>query len=388
MRAPAQGHRVPLLPGSLATVHEVVALALPGGPAFVDELRRVWDAGDAVLPVDARLPPNLLRLLLETLAPTVLVDTHGRHRLERGRPAEDDDAVVVATSGATGEPKGVVHTHRAMAASARATNAALETDPDSDRFLCCLPLHHVAGLAVVTRALASGTPLEVLPRFDAAEVEAAARTRGATLTSLVPTTLDRIDPSGYRRVVVGGATPPEGLPANVMVSYGLTETGSAVCLDGRPLAGAEVRIVDGQIQVRGPMLLRAYRDGTDPRGPGGWLATGDLGELDADGRLTVHGRADDLIITGGENVWPAPVERVLVAHPGVADAAVVGRPDPEWGQRIVALVVPADPGAPPDLAELRAWVKQHLPAHAAPRQVEWVDLVPRTSLGKVRRHLL
>ena len=132
------------------------------------------------------------------------------------------------------------------------------------------------------------------------------------------------------------------------------------------------------------MLLRAYRDGTDPKDADGWLPTGDLGDL-VDGALHVHGRRGDLIITGGENVWPTAVERALLTHPSVAEAAVVGRPDPEWGQRVVAVVVPYDPGAPPMLEELRDHVRQTLPAHAAPTVLQVVLTLPRTASGKVRR---
>jgi O-succinylbenzoic acid--CoA ligase len=149
------------------------------------------------------------------------------------------------------------------------------------------------------------------------------------------------------------------------------------------LEGVEIRADDrGQIWVRGPMLLRCYRDGTDPKDADGWFATGDLGEVFIDGSLEVSGRAGDLIITGGENVWPEPVERRLRAHPKVIDAAVVGRADPEWGQRVVALIVSDDP---PTLDELRDWVKTELPAHAAPKAIEPVSTLPRTAVGKLRR---
>ncbi len=174
-----------------------------------------------------------------------------------------------------------------------------------------------------------------------------------------------------------------------MTTYGMTETGSGIVYDGLPLDGVEVAIDDddGAILVKGPMLLRCYRDGIDPKHSGGWLATGDVGELDDDGRLVVHGRRGDLIITGGENVWPEPVEKVLATVPGVADVAVAARADPEWGQRVVAFVVPGTDG-PPTLDALRSAVKDALAAHAAPRELVLVDEVPRTALGKVRRSAL
>jgi O-succinylbenzoic acid--CoA ligase len=166
----------------------------------------------------------------------------------------------------------------------------------------------------------------------------------------------------------------------------MSETGSGVVYDGVPLDGVELRVVDGEIHVRAPMLLRCYRDGTDPKDADGWFPTGDAGAWDPVGyRLSVWGRTGDLVITGGENVWPVAVERVLATHPGVAEVAVVGRPDPEWGSRVVALVVPSDPASPPSLASLRDAVRAELPAYAAPRELELLAALPRTSSGKVVR---
>ena len=372
-------------------MHELVALRLPGGPAFVDAMRRAWDAGDAVCPVDPRLPPAALDALLDAVRPGRLVDADGGRRLGGGVPVAEGDAIVVATSGSTGTPKGVIHTHDSVAASARATNEGVGTDPARDRWLCAMPVAHVAGLSVILRALASGTPFEVLEQFDADATMDAAR-RGATLTTLVPTALARIDPAAFRRIVVGGTHPPDDLPANCLVSYGLTETGSAVCYDGRPLRGVELDVTDGRIRLRGPMLLRAYRTddpaGRDPRDAAGWFDTGDEGTIDPSGHLVVHGRSGDMIITGGENVWPVAVERALLTHPAVAEAAVLGRPDDAWGQVVTAVVVATDPAAPPDLATLRTHVKATMPAYAAPHVLEVVDALPRTLLGKVHRAAL
>jgi O-succinylbenzoic acid--CoA ligase len=165
----------------------------------------------------------------------------------------------------------------------------------------------------------------------------------------------------------------------------MTETGGGVVYDGRPLAGVEVRAVDGELQVRGAMLLRCYRDGTDPKDAAGWLPTGDAGSVGADGAVQVVGRMADVIVTGGEKVWPVQVEAVLGDHPGVAQVAVAGRADPSWGTRVVAYVVPADPSSPPTLDTLRSWAKRRLPAYAAPQEVVVVAALPRTALGKVRR---
>lgn len=365
-------------------MRRLVALDMPGGSVFVDELQRAWDDGDAVLPLDQRLPPPAKQELLAKFAVDAVVTGPGsEHRLPESRPVDDGDALVVATSGSTGDPKGVVLTHAAVAASAEATSRRLGVSAD-DRWLACLPLSHVGGLSVVTRALRSGTALTVLPVFDAATVEAS----GATLVSLVPAVLGRIDPSLFRTIVLGGSRPPGDLPDNVVTTYGLTETGSGVVYDGVPLDGVEVRIAGGEIMLRCPMMLRGYRDGTDPRDSDGWLATGDVGELDPDGRLVVHGRGDDLIVTGGENVWPDPVEAVLRTVPGVADVAVAGTPDEEWGELVTAFVVRDRPTTTVDLDDLRVAVKEVLPAFAAPRRVVFIDALPRTALGKVQRVVL
>jgi O-succinylbenzoic acid--CoA ligase len=369
---------------------ELVALDLVAGPGFVEALQAAWDAGHAVLPLDPRLPRPAVQRLVETLRPSTVVDAAGDHDLPAGRPVEPGDALVVATSGSTGEPKGVVLTHAAVRASALATSARLGVIPAADRWVACLPLAHIGGLAVVTRSVVTGTPCTVLEKFDAGEVERQAL-GGATLISLVATALARTDASGYRHVVLGGAAPPEQLPPNVITTYGMTETGSGVVYDGRPIEGVELRIGDGaagrvgEVLVRGPMLLRSYRDGTDPRLPDGWLPTGDGGSLAADGTLSVFGRMAEVIVTGGEKVWPAPVEAALATHAGVQEVAVWKRPDPEWGERVVAWVVPTDPSAPPVLDELRHLVASRLAGWAAPREMVVVGSLPRTANGKIRR---
>ncbi|MFM2078400.1 MAG: 2-succinylbenzoate--CoA ligase [Actinomycetota bacterium] len=364
----------------------LVAIDLPGGDGFVTALRREWDAGNAVLPIDRRLPSPARSALLAAMAPTRLVDVEGTHALD-GRPIDEGDALVMATSGSTGTPKGVILTHAAVAASAHATSSRLGTTA-SDTWLACLPLAHVGGLSVVTRALLTGARLVVHDGFDAAAVVAAAQA-GATAVSLVATALRRVDPSLFRVIVLGGARPPADRPPNCVATYGLTETGSGVVYDGRPLDGVDVVIGDdGEVLLRGPMLLRGYRDGTTPLDADGWLHTGDLGHWLPDGRLHVEGRRGDLVITGGENVWPDTVEAVIERHPDVAEVAVAGVPDEEWGQRVVAWVVPTDPATPPSLQDLRAFTATFLPAFCAPKELRLVSTLPRTALGKVQRHRL
>ncbi len=319
------------------------------------------------------------------MSPSTVVDASGRHTLDGGREVEPGDALVMATSGSTGSPKGVVLTHSAVAASAMATTGRLRITA-SDTWLACLPLSHVGGLSVVTRALLTDTRLVVHDGFDATRVRDAARA-GVTAVALVATAIQRLDPAIFRVVVLGGSRPPASLPSNVHTTYGMTETGSGVVYDGWPLDGVDVRVTsDSEVLLRCPMLLRCYRDGTTPVDSDGWLHTGDLGRWLPDGRLHIDGRRGDLIITGGENVWPDPVEALIAQHPGVAEVAIVGLPDPEWGQRVTAFVVAQ--ATPPTLAELRAQVAAAMPAFCAPKELQLVASLPRTALGKVQRHLL
>jgi len=345
-------------------VPRLVVLDATPSPAFADSLRRAWDDGDAVLPLDPRLPAAAARDLVERVGAT---------RVEEG------DALVVPTSGTTGEPKGVVLGHAAVRWAAETTNAALRVDPATDVWLVQLPLAHVGGLGVVTRALLSGTRLT----FDPSD-------RAATLTAAVPTQLERADHGRFRFVLVGGSADwRRDRAANVVRTYGLTETYGGVVYDARPLPGVEIRVVDGEVQLQCGSVLRRYSDGSVPLLDGGWLPTGDEGSWDARrGVLAVHGRRGDVVVTGGEKVWPDPVERVLRGVPGVADVAVVGRPDDEWGQAVTAVVVPVDATAPPTLDALRAAARESLPAWCAPRKLELRDELPRTALGKVRRSAL
>jgi O-succinylbenzoic acid--CoA ligase len=369
-------------------VPDLVAIDLPGGPDFVEVLQRVWDGGDAVLPLAHGAPDAAKRAVLDALKPARLIDASGDTTpLEGGVPVEPGDAAVLATSGTTGVPKGVIHTHDALRASSAATSGRLGVDPARHRWVCCLPVNHVAGLAIVCRGVHTGVPVDVLPGFDAEAVMAAARA-GATHTTLVPTALRRLDGSVFETILLGGGPLPEEVDAHIVRTYGLTETASGIAYDGWALDGVELRTVDDEIHIRAPMVLRAYRDGRAATDEDGWFRTGDLGALDERGHLTVHGRSDDLIITGGENVWPGPVEELLADHPAIAEVAVAGRPDPEWDQVVVAFVVPADPAVPPTLDQLRAMVKERLPAHCAPRRLELRGAIPRTGIGKpLRRDL-
>jgi O-succinylbenzoic acid--CoA ligase len=374
-------------------VPELVAIDVAQGPRLSELLQGIWERGDAASVIDQRLGPAARAAQLDALAPTRHLVDDGGEEIERhlatGSGTEPGDALVVLTSGTAGSPRAVVLTHDAVAASAVATSSRLGVTR-ADRWLCCLPCAHVGGLSVVTRALLTGTPVEILDGFEPSRVAQAARD-GATLTSLVATALGRLAmPEAFRAILLGGAAPPSEVPPNVIATWGMTETGSGVVYDGEPLEGVRVAVVDGELCVHGPMLARGYRDGTTldsvgPDGTRGWLATGDGATLES-GVLRVHGRLAEVITTGGETVWPGDVESVLAAHPRVAQVAVWKRPDPEWGERVVAWVVPC--GAAPTLAELREHVVARLAPWAAPKELVVVSALPRTASGKVSRRAL
>ena len=357
---------------------KLTALNLPGSPDFVHALQSVWERGDAVFPLDRRLPMAAQRSMLQGFGVATVISEDGEAALSDGEPIEPGDALVIATSGSSGPPKAAVLTHAAVEASARATSERLQVT-DDDHWLACLPLAHVGGLSVITRSLITGTTLTVIDGFDADVVSASE----ATLVSLVTTALQRIDPSLFRAIVLGGARPPVDRPPHCIATYGLTETGSGVVYNGKPLNSVEIEIRDDEVHLRGPMLLRCYRDGTSPLTSDGWLPTGDLGFLRDDGSLHVEGRRGDVINTGGEKVWPDDVERQLIQHPDIHDVAVTGLPDNEWGQIVAAFVVSARPNL--SLDEIRAHCRAQLPGYALPKQLELVKAIPRTALGKVRR---
>jgi len=365
-----------------APAHRLVTLASPPGEEFVAALDAAWARGDAVLPLDPNLPRAVAGRLLAAIAPD--------------QPVEDGIALVIATSGSTSEPKAAQLTHAALEASARATHARIGLEP-TDRWLSCLPWHHIGGIQVMLRARLLGIPLVVHDRFEVDRFAAA----DATLTSLVPTQLQRlldagVDLSRFRVILLGGAAPPPGLLARaadagaaVVTTYGMSETAGGCVYDGLPLDGVDVRIgADRRIQLRGPMLMAGYRGAPELDARtlvDGWLITADLGAIDRAGRLRVLGRSDDVVVTGGENVVASDVADVLSGHPDLADVAVTGVADPQWGQRLVAVVVVRDRQVVPSLADLRRWCSEKVGAAARPRGVVVVDTIPRLASGKLDR---
>ncbi|MFG1755105.1 AMP-binding protein [Streptosporangium sandarakinum] len=366
---------------------ELHALTLPPGPRLTAAVAAALGGdGPAVLPLPPDLPAPALRATLAALRPTHLDGAP----YAGGVPAAPEVAVVIATSGSTGTPKGVQLSAAALRASAAASLRRLGARP-GERWLCCLPPSHVSGLQVLVRSLLGGTEPIVHGSFSPEAVLAS----GADHVSLVPTQLRRLlatDPAGpaaFRTILLGGATAPADLlaaardaGARVVTTYGMSETSGGCVYDGEPLDNVDLKIgADGRIRLTGPVLFSGYRlrpDLTAAARDGDWFLTSDLGEVSR-GRLRVIGRADDMINTGGEKVVAAQVAAVVAEHPAVADAAVVGRPDPEWGERVVAVVVSP---APPSLAELRAFVKERLPAHAAPAELVVLPEMPLLSNGK------
>lgn len=346
---------------------------------MVDRIRQAWDEGDAIFPLDQRLPVPSRATVMEVVLPTRIATANDETRY-LGQPIENGDAVVVATSGTTGRPKAVVLTHDAVRASAHATSSRLAVTK-SDKWLACLPPSHVGGLSVILRSIVTETDIIAVPAFSVEAYNDAAL-NGATLVSLVSTALQRVDSARFRTIVLGGAKPPAVRPRNSVTTYGMTETGSGVVYDGIPLDGVEIEIRESIIYLRAPMLMRGYRDGTTSIDDLGWLRTGDIGSF-SNGVLAVEGREGDLIITGGENVWPESVEDVVRKMKHVLDVCVAGVPDPQWGQSVTAWIV--TDGNNVNLSDVRSFVKEQLPAHCAPQKVFLLKEIPRTALGKPKR---
>jgi O-succinylbenzoic acid--CoA ligase len=308
-----------------------------------------------------------------------------------------DADLLIFTSGSSGRPKGVRLTLANLEAAARASAAHLGHGREDD-WLLAMPLHHVGGLSILVRQAYAGGSITMMSAFEAESV-ARAMSREVTMVSVVPTMLRRLlghGPfNGLRGVLVGGGPIPAGLLEQAVASglpvlptYGMTETfgqvatlrpGSRVERKVHPLPGVDLRIeASGRVAVRGEMVSPGYWGQPDRVGP--WFVTGDLGRIDDDGALHILGRADMVIVTGGENVNPETVEVVIENCPGVEALVVVGSPDEEWGQAVSCLYE----GTASEDAVV-GWLGDRLPPHAVPRKWMRVDSIPRTALGKPDR---
>ena len=378
-------------------LHAVLLPPADAGHRMLGALAAALDGtGPAILPLDPALPRARLAALLDAFAPSAVETAQGPERYVRAGPGRapapgvgPDAALVVATSGSTGPPKGTELTAAALLASARASLRRIGAAP-GERWLCCLPVTHVAGLQVLVRSLQSGTE----PTVAAAASVPALSESGCSHLSVVPTQLARLlEADGgaaalaaFSSVLVGGAAPPAGLleraraaGVRVVTTYGMSETCGGCVYDGVPLEGVSVRADSaGLLRISGPVLMNRYHGGPDL---GAEFVTSDLGYL-RDGRVVVRGRADDVINTGGYKVVPGEVADVLASCPGVREVVVVGRPDPEWGERVIAVVVPDDPADPPGLELLRIHVRGRLPRYACPSEVVLTQAIPVLASGK------
>ena len=391
---------------------------LLSGPADADLLteplaRALDGTGPALLPLDAAVPAARLRQLIDVFQPSAIIDGEGEATV-RSSPGislgvAPDTAVIITTSGSTGEPKGVELSAAALSHSARATLARLGARP-GERWLLCLPPSHVAGLQVLVRSLISGTERAVAAAATADALAAS----GCAHVSVVPTQLVRLldEPggvaalAGFSSVLVGGAAAGAAVldraraaGINAVTTYGMSETCGGCVYDGIPLDGVRVRSDDeGRLRISGPVLLNRYfgrpdltaaalvdsdRGGVDQGGvdQGAEFVTSDLGRVDG-GRVVIRGRADDVINTGGHKVIPGEVAAALSSCPGVREVVVIGRPDPEWGERVIAVVVPVDPSDPPGLELLRIHVRGTLPRYACPSEVVLTEAIPALPSGK------
>lgn len=392
-----------------------VGIALPAGPDFAYALHACLLLGAVAVPVDLRMPAAERARIAE--GASVLLEeppgmADGRDlspELQREgalvRPHDlDAPAVVIHTSGTSSAPKPIELTYGNLLWSALGSAVALGLDPE-ERWLCALPLSHVGGLSILVRSAIYGTTAVIHERFETERVLRALQEERITLVSLVATTLSRLLDAGLRRppalrcALTGGGPVPAALVRRaadagipVSMTYGLTEACSQVTTapvaalatgdlgPGPALFCTDVECAqDGEILVKGPTVApgAAGRDGL--------LHTGDLGALDAQGRLSVTGRKADTIVSGGENVAPSEVEAVLESHPDVLEAAVVGCEDPEWGEAVTAIVV-ARAGTSPDDAELRAHCAAALAPYKVPKRVLLRgEPLPRTRSGKLLR---
>lgn len=366
---------------------DLIALDLPLGPEIVDEIRRAHDRGYAICVLDQRLSDARQRDVLSSLAPTHICEQAGEYRrIDAGREVDFGDGLVVVTSGSSGPPKAAVLTWSAVIASAEMTSTELFRGVVT-RWNACLPPTHVGGFAVLARSIFSDDQI----LFGNSDDLGGAALLGATHVAVVRTQVARNDLSQYRVVLLGGSRAPDNLGANVVTTWGMTETGSGVVYNGRALRGVDVIAVNGELWVHSPTLFRSYRTGetpfvSGPDGRTGWFATGDAGEV-RDGVVTVFGRMSYVITTGGEKLWPEDLEEILRVVPGVNDVGVVGVNDPEWGQRVVVYVV-SSRGEVELTRDFHDVASERIGPWAKAKQVRKISHVPRTINGKIDRAAL
>ncbi len=387
------------------------ALTMHGRREQVVLAHALMKVGATMLPLSPRLTAAERAAVVAAEEPIVNLDDPGLLTQTEadlpllGEHDMDDVCARVLTSGSSGSPRPVGLTYGNFLWNAVGSGFNIGVDP-GDRWLCCVPLSHIAGLSIVVRSTIYGTAAVLHDGFEVDRVAASLESDGITIVSLVTTMLARLleagaDLAGPRAILVGGGPVPEetlveasARGATVVQTYGLTETCSQVTTlapadsrrklgsAGRPLLTTHLRIAaDGEILIQGPTVAPGRADAD------GWLHTGDLGEIDDEGFLYVRDRLDDLIVSGGENVIPAEVEDVLLRHPDVAEAAVIGREDPEWQQAVTAVVV-LENGSAATPEQLRDHCAESLAGFKVPKRVELASALPRTPSGKLMRRAL
>ena len=387
-----------------------VAIELDAGLEYVVNLHALMKLGAVAYPINTRLSDREREAELQHAAPALTIDRSLDLSLtEADLPLlgeHDLDAVHcrILTSGTSRTPRavGLTYGNHLWSAVGSAFNLGLEP---TDRWLCCLPLFHVGGLSIVMRSVIYGTTAVVHDGFDVDRIATSLEGDGVTVISVVTTQLTRLLEAGVdllplRAILVGGGPVPGevleealGRGATVVQTYGLTEAASQVTTlspgeaheragsAGRPLLTTHLRISDGQILVQGPTVAPGFAD------EAGWLHTGDLGRIDEEGFLYVEDRIGDLIVSGGENVLPTEVEDVLLRHPDVAEAAAVGRSDPEWQEAVTAVVVLRE-DASATAEDLRSHCAAELAGFKVPKRIEFASKLPRTAAGKLKRREL
>jgi O-succinylbenzoic acid--CoA ligase len=380
---------------------ELVAIDLPPGPGWVELVNRLWLEEVPFLPLDHRLSERERRAIVDRARPQFVIDAAGETLLGDATPVAPGVAIVMPTSGTAGTPK-LVELHRVAVVVAVSRSAKRLGATPGAPWLCPLTPAHIGGLLVLLRGAILGAPVTMHERFDPERLVHDGE--GAAFASVVPAMVRRLLASDLGlhglTLLVGGdgiddrtAEDARARGARIVTTYGLTETCGGFTYDGVPLAGMQVRLdAAGAIEVSGSTVMEGYR--LDPAATGaafttdGWLRTGDLGTIGEDGLLSVHGRADHVIRSGSEKIWPEEVERALASHPKVQDVAVAGSGDPEWGAHVSAFVVPTRVDDPPSLEELRIHGAEDLARFKLPRELHLVAEIPRTSTGKVRRGAL
>jgi o-succinylbenzoate---CoA ligase len=383
---------------------------------YKDVAQKIAQSGKSVyLLIGHRPDLNLPSLFFPSTPEIELVSPNDIHL--------EDPVAIIHTSGTSGTPKGAILTYNNIYQSAMASAYRIGVMPD-DRWLCVLPLFHVGGLSIILRSLLYGTAVELMPKFDIDAVNNALTHRPITLVSLVPTMLSRLldartepwNPK-LRLVLLGGGAPSPELVARCVekgiplaTTYGLSEASSQVATAtleqvvqkpasvGKPLMFTQVRVVDenddelpaneiGEIIVNSPTIMQGYYNNPQATAKAlrdGWLYTGDMGYKDEDGDLFIVQRRSDLIVTGGENVYPVEVENVIRQHPDIKEVVVVGIHDEEWGQKVVGAVQLEDEKIL-TIEEIKQFARDHLAGYKIPREICFVTDFPQTSSGKIQR---